>query len=58
MVVHQLPNSPSMKIYYGSPSPALNGETPFGSVGNVLGGDSSVNFMMYARPSASYVPIL
>jgi choline dehydrogenase-like flavoprotein len=47
------PNSPYFDQYVSTPSHYVNGRNVIVQSGRVLGGGSSVNFMMYARPAAS-----
>lgn len=54
---HLAPGSTTSKSYTGRPSEHLAGRAPVVPVGNILGGGSSINFMMYTRASRSYVGI-
>ena len=47
------PDSPYFDQYIGKPSDYVNGRNYTVPTGRVLGGGSSVNFMMYTRPAAS-----
>ncbi|KAH9174551.1 alcohol oxidase-like protein [Lactarius sanguifluus] len=50
---HLAPGSSTMRAHASQPSAALGGRTTIVPSGQCLGGGSSVNFMMYTRPSAS-----
>ncbi|CCM05911.1 uncharacterized protein FIBRA_08149 [Fibroporia radiculosa] len=50
---HSLPGSLTMKRYVGRKCEQLGGRCPVVPCGECLGGGSSVNFMMYNRPSKS-----
>ncbi|KZT03299.1 GMC oxidoreductase [Laetiporus sulphureus 93-53] len=50
---HLLPGSSTVKFNIGKESPDLEGRSPIVPCGQCLGGGSSVNFAMYARPSPS-----
>lgn len=52
---HLAPTSTTAKFYAGRTSEHLAGRSPIVPVGNILGGGSSINFMMYTRASRSYV---
>lgn len=56
--MHLNPHSSKMKAYTGIPSEHLGGRSCTLGVAQVLGGGSSVNYLMYTRASASYVPQL
>lgn len=53
--MYMAPDAPKMKFYPGINSEHLGGRSPVVSAAQVLGGGSSVNFLMYTRASASYV---
>ncbi|KAH9174549.1 alcohol oxidase-like protein [Lactarius sanguifluus] len=50
---HLAPGSRTVRAHVSQPSVALGGRTTIVPHGQCLGGGGSVNFMMYARPSAS-----
>ncbi|QRW26048.1 GMC oxidoreductase [Rhizoctonia solani] len=50
---HLAPGSKTAVFWQGNKSDALNGRSPIVPSGRTLGGGSSVNFLMYTRPSAS-----
>ncbi|KAI0727744.1 glucose-methanol-choline oxidoreductase [Fomitopsis betulina] len=50
---HLLPGSVTMKFNVGKESADLGGRAPLVPCGQCLGGGSSVNFVMYTRPSPS-----
>lgn len=50
-LAHQAPGTTSFTYYKSSPSPHLNNRSPTVHAANILGGGSSVNFMLYNRPS-------
>ncbi|KAH9046728.1 alcohol oxidase-like protein [Lactarius hengduanensis] len=50
---HLAPGSRTVRAHVSHPSAALGGRTTTVASGQCLGGGSSVNFMMYSRPSAS-----
>ncbi|CEL53301.1 Alcohol oxidase OS=Candida boidinii GN=AOD1 PE=1 SV=1 [Rhizoctonia solani AG-1 IB] len=50
---HLAPTSKTAVFWQGNKSDALNGRSPIVPSGRMLGGGSSVNFLMYTRPSAS-----
>ncbi|KAJ3968016.1 alcohol oxidase-like protein [Lentinula raphanica] len=50
---HLSPASTTLKFHVGKPSPSLAGRSLVIPTGRCVGGGSSVNFLMYARPSAS-----
>ncbi|KAH9033868.1 alcohol oxidase-like protein [Lactarius pseudohatsudake] len=50
---HLAPGSRTVRAHVSQPSAALGGRTTTVASGQCLGGGSSVNFMMYSRPSAS-----
>lgn len=52
-LAHQAPGTTSFTYYKASPSPHLNYRAPTVHAANILGGGSSVNFMLYNRPSSS-----
>lgn len=54
-LTHQAPGSTTAKFYKGKASKHLGGREPIVPVGNILGGGSSINFMMYTRASRSWV---
>lgn len=56
-LTHLAPGSTTSKLYTGRVSEHLGGRAPIVPVGNILGGGSSINFMMYTRASRSYVEI-
>lgn len=56
-LTHLAPGSTTSKLYTGRVSEYLGGRAPIVPVGNILGGGSSINFMMYTRASRSYVEI-
>lgn len=56
-LTHLEPGSTTSKLYTGRVSEHLGGRAPIVPVGNILGGGSSINFMMYTRASRSYVEI-
>lgn len=51
--IHLAPKAATMKAYTGKPSENLAGRKPIVPVAQILGGGSSVNYMMYTRASAS-----
>lgn len=52
-LTHLAPTSTTAKFYKGKASEQLNGREPIVPVANILGGGSSINFMMYTRASRS-----
>ncbi|CAE6439198.1 unnamed protein product [Rhizoctonia solani] len=50
---HQAPASKTAVFWQGNKTDALNGRSPIVPTGRILGGGSSINFLMYTRPSAS-----
>lgn len=52
-LAHQAPGTTSFTYYKSAPSPYLNNRAPTVHAANILGGGSSVNFMLYNRPSSS-----
>lgn len=46
-------DSKTANFYYSRPSEWLNGRRAIVPVAHILGGGSSINFMMYTRASAS-----
>jgi len=52
-MAHLAPDSKTATFWKGNKSSALNGRSPIVPTGQVLGGGSSINFMMYTRASAS-----
>lgn len=56
--MHLSGDSTKMKAYTGIHSEHLGGRSCTVTVAQVLGGGSSVNYLMYTRASASYVPQL
>ncbi|QRV84969.1 GMC oxidoreductase [Ceratobasidium sp. AG-Ba] len=50
---HMAPTSKTATFWRGNKSDGLNGRSPTVPTGQVLGGGSSINHMMYARGSAS-----
>ncbi|KAI5844055.1 GMC oxidoreductase-domain-containing protein [Morchella snyderi] len=50
---HLAPTSTTAKFYAGRHSELLGGRSPIVPTGNMLGGGSSINFMMYTRASKS-----
>ncbi|KAL7269728.1 hypothetical protein RUND412_007595 [Rhizina undulata] len=52
-LTHLRPDSTTARFYVGRKSEALAGRSPIVPVGNILGGGSSINFLMYTRASAS-----
>ncbi|CAE6402737.1 unnamed protein product [Rhizoctonia solani] len=50
---HLAPGSKTAVFWQGNKSDALNGRSPIVPSGRILGGGSSINFLMYTRPSAS-----
>ncbi|KAG8699513.1 hypothetical protein FRC09_006575 [Ceratobasidium sp. 395] len=53
VLAHLVPDSKSTLFWQGNKSDKIGGRGPIVASGGVLGGGSSVNFMMYARPAAS-----
>ncbi|KAG9119479.1 hypothetical protein FRC07_005484, partial [Ceratobasidium sp. 392] len=53
VLAHLVPESKSTLFWQGNESNKIGGRGPIVASGGVLGGGSSVNFMMYARPAAS-----
>lgn len=56
--MHLSPSSPKVKAYTGIHSEHLGGRSSTVTAAQILGGGSSVNYLMYTRASASYVPQL
>ncbi|KAG8725934.1 hypothetical protein FRC12_023875 [Ceratobasidium sp. 428] len=54
-MTHLAPDSKTALFWQGNKGDGLNDRAPVVASGGVLGGGSSINFMMYARASASYV---
>ncbi|KDN42051.1 hypothetical protein RSAG8_07096, partial [Rhizoctonia solani AG-8 WAC10335] len=52
-LTHQAPGSKTAIFWQGNKSAALNGRSPIVPTGRMLGGGSSINFLMYTRASAS-----
>ncbi|KAG8691277.1 hypothetical protein FRC11_005358 [Ceratobasidium sp. 423] len=52
-ITHMAPGSKTATFWKGNQSAALNGRSPIVPTGRTLGGGSSINFLMYTRPSAS-----
>ncbi|KAJ1301251.1 hypothetical protein OPQ81_003659 [Rhizoctonia solani] len=52
-ITHLAPGSKTAIFWQGNKSAALNGRSPIVPTGRTLGGGSSINFLMYTRPSAS-----
>ncbi|CAE6393443.1 unnamed protein product [Rhizoctonia solani] len=52
-LTHLVPGSKTAHFWQGNKSDALNGRSPIVPTGRTLGGGSSINFLMYTRPSAS-----
>ncbi|KAG9116045.1 hypothetical protein FRC07_007492 [Ceratobasidium sp. 392] len=52
-ITHLVPDSKTALFWQGNKDDALNGRAPVVASGGTLGGGSSINFMMYARASAS-----
>ncbi|KAG9100669.1 hypothetical protein FS749_013716 [Ceratobasidium sp. UAMH 11750] len=52
-LIHLAPASKTVKFWKGNKSTALNGRSPIVVSGQILGGGSSVNHLMYTRASAS-----
>ncbi|KAI9447379.1 alcohol oxidase-like protein [Lactarius indigo] len=50
---HLAPGSRTVRTHVSQPSAALGGRTTIVPCGQCLGGGGSINFMVYARPSAS-----
>jgi alcohol oxidase len=50
---HLKPDSHTAQFYVSKPSPDVAGRSNVVAAGGVLGGGSSINFMMYTRASAS-----
>ncbi|CAE6431149.1 unnamed protein product [Rhizoctonia solani] len=52
-LTHLAPGSKTATFWQGNKTDALNGRSPIVPTGRTLGGGSSINFLMYTRPSAS-----
>ncbi|CAE6487126.1 unnamed protein product [Rhizoctonia solani] len=52
-ITHLAPGSKTATFWKGNETAALNGRSPIVPTGRMLGGGSSINFLMYTRPSAS-----
>ncbi|KAG8710004.1 hypothetical protein FRC09_000359 [Ceratobasidium sp. 395] len=52
-ITHLAPTSKTALFWQASKGDGLNGRAPVVASGGILGGGSSINFMMYARASAS-----
>ncbi|CAZ79441.1 unnamed protein product [Tuber melanosporum] len=52
-LTHMTPGSTTARFYKGKASKQLNGREPIIPVANILGGGSSINFLMYTRASRS-----
>ena len=52
-ITHLLPTSKTMQFHKGNKSDHLSGREPIVPTANVLGGGSSVNFLLYSRAQRS-----